>query len=305
MTSLALTLHPRAPYDFHKSGLIFSQGDRSLRIYEDGIFSTVLDVAGTVSLVTVRSTGNVVLPELEAEFRSNGRIDKKSEDAHKLISTVLNGDIDLAEFYRVVAGDPVMASLTKKLNGLRNFLTPTVFEALVESIIEQQISLLAALSMQKNLIRDFGPRLVLGGQAYHAFPGPGILANVSPESFRACGLSSRKGEYINGVALRIIRGDLDLERLRTYSDHDKVISELRSIRGVGPWTAELTALRGLGMYSAFPAEDIGLQRIIADYYNSGQRTGTEDARRIAHNWGDWKGLAGFYLVVAGILGIRP
>ncbi len=305
MTPLTLALHPHAPYDFNKSASIFSHGDREIRIYESGIFSTVLDVSGTICRVIVHSNGNVDDPELKGEFQTGQGLTVNEEEARRLIWTVINGDLNLLEFYGTVSGDPVMASFVKQLNGVRNFLTPTVFEALVESIIEQQISLVAAMSMQKTLIRTFGPRLVLGKQTFYAFPGPEILAAASLESLRECGLSSRKGEYIRDLASNIVGGEIDIEGMRTIRDHDPIIGELLAIRGVGPWTAELTALRGLGIYSAFPADDLGLRRIIAGYYCPGQRIGPEDARKIASRWGEWKGLAGYYLVVAGILGIKP
>jgi len=55
---------------------------------------------------------------------------------------------------------------------------------------------------------------------------------------------------------------------------------------------------------AIPADDIGLQRVISHYYSDGRKISSQEVREIAENWGKWKGLAGFYLIMAEILGLR-
>jgi DNA-3-methyladenine glycosylase II len=81
--------------------------------------------------------------------------------------------------------------------------------------------------------------------------------------------------------------------------------ELVKIRGIGRWTAELTILRGLHRPDAFPADDVGVRRFIAQFYRSGSKISAADARTFAERWGAWKGFAAYYLEVADLLGIRP
>ena len=95
--------------------------------------------------------------------------------------------------------------------------TATVFEALIDSIIEQQISLKAAWSMQRRLIEAFGDTLSLQGRTYFAFPVPEKLAAASIEQLRACGLSGRKAEYVQGVA-ELVADGLDLESFRSWGE---------------------------------------------------------------------------------------
>jgi DNA-3-methyladenine glycosylase II len=73
------------------------------------------------------------------------------------------------------------------------------------------------------------------------------------------------------------------------------------MRGVGVWTAELTLLRGLRRFDALPADDIGLRRVISHFYRDDAKLSATEAREIASSWGEWKGLAGFYLIMAEIL----
>jgi len=80
-------------------------------------------------------------------------------------------------------------------------------------------------------------------------------------------------------------------------------AKLSTLRGVGLWTAELAALRGLARFDAIPADDLGIRRSISHYYAKTSRIDNGEARRIAEAWGAWKGLAAYYLLVAERLGI--
>ena len=77
---------------------------------------------------------------------------------------------------------------------------------------------------------------------------------------------------------------------------EEAIATLDRLKGV--WTAELTLLRGLGRFEVFPADDFGLRRAIARYYCEGRTIEALEARQIAEKWGNWKGLAAFYLITA-------
>ena len=96
----------------------------------------------------------------------------------------------------------------------------------------------------------------------------------------------------------IVEGTLDLESFRGYENNDQIIDELCKIRGIGKWTAELTAIRGLNRLELFPADDIGIRRVIAHYYCDDRKISSDTAREIAEKWGKWKGLASFYLIIA-------
>ena len=83
----------------------------------------------------------------------------------------------------------------------------------------------------------------------------------------------------------------------------EILDHLRALRGVGMWTAELTALRGLNRLDVIPADDLGLRRWIAHYYCNNRLITSTQARDVAQRWGNWKGLAGYYLIIAGLLKI--
>jgi DNA-3-methyladenine glycosylase II len=106
-----------------------------------------------------------------------------------------------------------------------------VFEALTDSIIEQQISLKVAHTIENRLIRMVGRQLEFDGTVYYAYRDPEILAGTTDNTFRSCDLTKRKGEYIRDISRRILSGDLDMEGFREFTDTEAVISELRKNPG--------------------------------------------------------------------------
>jgi DNA-3-methyladenine glycosylase II len=267
------------------------------------MFRQVLRVGDSLFLVTVTASGSVDRPVVHVRLEPEPAGGKEAREAGETVEKIFNLGLDLSPFPVAVSGDPVMFALARRLRGLKPPRTPSVFEALVDSVIEQQISLAAAHGIERRVIRAFGDSLAWQGEEYYAFPTPARLADALPGDLRACGLSGRKAEYIIGIAGRVRDGTLDLEGHGPGEDTGAIIRELVGIRGVGLWTAELTVLRGLSRLDALPADDLGIRRSIAAFYAAGSRIDAAGARRIAGRWGAWKGLAAYYLMVAGMLGI--
>jgi DNA-3-methyladenine glycosylase II len=152
-----MRLYPKKPYDFHLSAMIFSRGDPQIRTYKEGIFRQVLNIQEIAVLVDVFSKGTADIPELYFTVHPEDVLAKSGNAAvRNLISSMFNIHEDLAPFYRAVEKDGILTFLISQLRGVKSPTTPTVFEALVDSIIEQQISLTAAHSVETRLVRAFG-----------------------------------------------------------------------------------------------------------------------------------------------------
>jgi DNA-3-methyladenine glycosylase II len=299
-----LVLNPVPPYDFTLSTFVFSSGDPHIRKSENGRFWQVIRVGEKLVLAEVTGQGTTSNPTLKVRLSSERPVSSgENEQAGNIISRILNLNDYLAPFYQAVRNDPHLRELTKRLRGLKAPTTPTVFEALVDSITEQQISLAVARTLEGRLTKLFGDSLIVDGQTYYAFPTPERMASATPEQFRSCGLSAMKGEYIRNTAEKVARGELDLEHLRNIRDSEEIIAELTKLKGVGRWTAELAILRGMHRLDAFPADDLGLRRAIVQRYHIDGKLSGDEARKIAEQWGKWKGLAAFYLLIADQMGI--
>lgn len=294
-----LTIKAQEPFDFDLSAQIFADGDRQVRVFADDSFSQVINIGGKLILVNITSKGTVDKPELSVELKSNSAlsIDEKKK-AEETITCIFNLKFHLSTFYEQAKADPIMVQITQKLYGLKNPTTPTVFEALVDSIVEQQISIKVARTVEHRLAKKFGDQLEIDGATYFAFPTPQNIASASIDEIQQVGLSRRKAEYIQEAAKLIVNDKLDLEHLTTHKNPEEIILELDEIRGIGVWTAELTMLRGMQKLDAFPADDFGIRRVISKYYCSGKAVDAGEAREIAKAWGNWKGLAAYYLIIA-------
>ena len=293
------------PFSFDLSCEIFSDGDRQIRRYENGQFWQVIRVNGKLFLATVETASTVDKPKVNVELKSDATI---TMEDRKQVATKINAlfslDVDLNPFYETVQDDKIMTAITHRLWGLKSPTTATVFEALVDAIVEQQISIKVARTLETRITKNFGDALNVDGDVYYVHPTPQRLSTVSIEELRGCGLSFRKAEYIKGAATLIAEGKLDLEKFHGYKSAEQIIKELDEIRGIGVWTAEFTMLRGLQRLEALPADDLGLRRVISRYYRNGEMVQSAEARRIAESWGDWKGLAAYYLVMADAKDIK-
>lgn len=297
-------LKPVPPYDFELSTKIFFS-DESIHKYENDRFRQSITVSDKQILIEIESIGTVDTPELSINFKSNDEIsENEAQTGLKTINKTFNLDFDLKQFYDEVKSDKVMSKLTKKLNGLKSPIAASVFEAMILTIIEQQISLNAAHSIERRIIKKFGSTLRTGSQVYYAFPTPNQLNNAPFGELRECGLTLRKTEYIKSISKEIETGNLDLEKFNEYKNTDRIINELCKIRGIGLWTAEFVTLRGLNRLDSFPADDIGIRRVISHYYCNGRKISSDETREIAKKWGKWKGLAAFYLIIAEMANVN-
>ncbi len=301
-----LKLTPVPPYDFDLSCSIFSRGDAQIRRYEDGLFRHVLRLEKKLVLVTAQASGTKNAPGLDVTLTSRSALtqDERRQAARLTYDTFMLG-LDPKPFYRAVKGDPVLKRLTGDLKGLRFMKTASVFEALVDAICEQQISLVVARTIETRITKAFGDPLKIGAHTYYAFPSPQSLAAAPSGQIRACGLSQKKAEYVHGVARMVVNGDLDPERFPLEARTDAIIEQLTSIRGIGLWTAEYVLIRGMARLEAMPADDLGIRRCISRYYAHGKPVTATQAREVAESWGPWRGLASFYLLSAWRLGITP
>lgn len=298
------TVQALAPFNFELTAHIFSSGDGQIRSYANGVFHQVLRIDGNLVLVKLASSGTVEKPKLTVELTSSNPLTPQGKRiAEETIRFIFNLNFDLYSFYKDVENDPAMNQISQQLYGLKNPTTPTVFESLVDSIVEQQISIKVAHTLEERIVKKFGETLTVDGNTHFAYPTPQSIAAASISEVQQVGLSMRKAEYIQNAAQLIADGKLDLEGMKHEKDPERIIAELDEIKGIGVWTAELTMLRGMQKLDALPADDLGIRRVISTYYCGGKPINAAEAREIAKVWGRWKGLAAFYLIIAEVKSI--
>jgi DNA-3-methyladenine glycosylase II len=212
-------------------------------------------------------------------------------------------DLDLPAFYRAAARDPILGGLAAQLHGLRPTLSPGPFEMLVGSVCAQQVNLTFAFTVRARLIRRFGEALLVGGQAVYAFPEPSVLAGADVSELRGMQLTTKKAEYVVGLARLVASSELDLDGLAARSN-DEVIERLTQVRGFGRWSAEWFLARCLGRGDVCAAGDLAVRRAFEHFYGRGRPSSERAIRRRAARWGAHQNLAVHYLLAGRRLAAR-
>jgi len=161
------------------------------------------------------------------------------------------------------------------------------FETLARAIVGQQISVLAADRVWERFVARVHP-------TGSPIPPESVATVPLEELAPGCGLSRRKAEYIQDLALHFQRGELEPDRWITCSD-EEVIQELIRVRGIGRWTAEMFLFFNLRRPDIWPLDDIGLQKAVALHYFEGERPSREVLREFGERFAPWRTVATWYL----------
>ena len=188
-----------------------------------------------------------------------------------------------------LAQDPLLAPLVAARPGLRVPGGWDGFELAVRAILGQQVSVAGARTLAGRLVARFGEPLAGGGNfaLTHVFPTPACLAEADPAEI---GLPRNRAEALRALA-RAARDDARL--FGAAQSLDDAVARLRALPGVGEWTAQYVALRALREPDAFPADDLGLQRALADA--NGRRPSAKQLVRRAEAWRPWRAYAAQHL----------
>ncbi len=147
------------------------------------------------------------------------------------------------------------------------------FEALLDAIVGQQVSVAAGDAIWKRLkgARLTGPRKVLA---------------ASDDELRACGLSRQKTRYARALA----DAGINYRKLREAST-DEVVERLTEVTGIGKWTAEIYCLFSLGHADAFAPGDLALQESARVLFGLSERPSEKELRELSEKWSPWRGVA--------------
>jgi DNA-3-methyladenine glycosylase II len=261
-------------------------------------YRRVLVVQDQAVEVAVTQVGLAESPRLLVEAGHAQPRKGLTETLTTVLAKMLGLNADLADFYRRANADDPLGPLVARFRGFKPPRYPSVYEALVNAIAGQQISLTLAIHLLNRLASAYGPVLPGAGEPVHAFQGPGELANLTPEDFRSLGFSHSKGRAIIGVAQGLTTGSLDLEDLEK-AEAAEAVTRLMGLKGVGRWSAEYVLLRGLGR-SVFPGDDVGARRHLEKWLQLGEPLDYEGVRRILARWEPYGGLIYFHFLLSGL-----
>jgi DNA-3-methyladenine glycosylase II len=182
--------------------------------------------------------------------------------------------------------DPVLAAIIERV-GPSRFARPSTgshLDALVRSIVSQQLSTSAAATIHSRLIALVGvPE-----------PLPRHWLALNDPDLRAAGLSRQKIAYIRDLARHVQNGSLPMEKLHEMED-DAVIEALTEVKGIGVWTAQMFLMFRLGRPDVLPVLDLGIRNAIRRAYRLRKEPTAKRMHALAKPWAPYRSVASWYL----------
>ncbi|MDQ6886515.1 MAG: DNA-3-methyladenine glycosylase 2 family protein [Gemmatimonadota bacterium] len=182
--------------------------------------------------------------------------------------------------------DPVLARVIERVG--RCTAEPhalgTHFDAVLRSIVYQQLSGAAAATIYGRLEQLFGGRT----------PLPVELLDASDEQLRAVGLSRQKIGYMRDLAGRVQRLEVPIDRLHDLDDAE-IMAALTSVKGIGVWTAQMFLMFRLGRPDVLPDLDLGIRKAIRKEYRLRKMPTSERVQQIGKKWAPYRTVASWYL----------
>ncbi len=218
---------------------------------------------------------------------------------------LLDLDADPTAVADALATDRRLRAAVRAEPGLRLPRTMDEAELALRVVLGQQVSTAAARTHAARLVRTLGSAVADGsgdGGAgidsgaslgpTHRFPAPDVIAAADPSTL---GLPAGRGRVLVALATALADGRVDLS---PGADWLRARAELAAIPGIGPWSIEMIALRGLGDPDAFPATDLGVRRGAAALGLPGSGPGEQGLATEAHRWRPWRSYAAAHLWAA-------
>ena len=157
------------------------------------------------------------------------------------------------------------------------------FATLARAVVHQLLSVQAAETIWRRVTDHFDGNVETQS-----------VLRVDVESLRGCGLSRPKIAHLQSIAQAIEGGALSFERL-AQAPYPAAHRELVSVKGIGPWTADLFLMTALGHVDAFPGADVGLQEAYRQIAGQEDRPPTAAFIELAESWRPYRGVAAHLL----------
>ena len=277
--TVAASVRPQGPYSLILTARFATD---ATRVFREGVLDAVVPGDGG--------------PEhARAWQRRDGTLELRAQSEQSLerLRFVLAVDDDHSEFLRRFRSDALLRRAVVVLRGLRQLRVATVEHALLRALCGQLIDWRRAKQIESRVVRAAAG----GRRGLCAPPTAGTLRVLAPAELRALGVHARRGATL----VRLCEHD-ELERLRSVPTA-AAAAWLRRQRGLGPWSAAVICLQGLGRHELGLVGDLGLIKLASAL--EGREAGPEATERLLEPYEEWAGLASVYLLAGFANGLVP
>jgi AraC family transcriptional regulator of adaptative response / DNA-3-methyladenine glycosylase II len=274
-----LTLAYRPPYDWEALiAFLVARATPGVEAVDGSVYRRTITHRGQAGTIEVRHRPagralgvTIAFPAPAALPHIVGRI-------RAMFDLAADPDVVRGAFQR----DRILGPLVRAHPGLRVPAAWDPFELAVRAIVGQQVTVRAATTLMGRLVARLGGEME-GGR--RTFPAAEVLAQASVSDL---GVTAARARAIHAVAGEVASGRLSFAPEREVGE---VVRALIELPGIGDWTAQYIAMRGMGDPDAFPSGDLGLQIAAGD----GVRLSASELARRAEHWRPWRAYATMHL----------
>lgn len=297
MNCITFSLKPLSPFQLELTAwALCRRPDNNVDRWDGKTYRRILILEERPVEVAVIQSGLPDEPQLRITVTGIQLTPKIKQDVAAALEQLLGIQTNLAKFYKLAAHDPRLKSLAQRFRGLKPPRFLTLFEALVNGIACQQVTLTLGIRLLNRLTENYGVIFKRQDVLAYAFPRPEDLAVVKPKRLRRLGFSHQKVRALIELSHAIVEKHLDLEEL-VNSDDEMVLARLQQLRGVGRWTAEYVLLRGLGRLHIFPGDDVGARNNLQRWLRLRKSLDYGMVRHTLAKWKPYGGLIYFHLLL--------
>lgn len=298
MQEVTLTVSLTTPFRLDLTVWVLRrQGTNVIDQWDGRLYARVLVFDHVPVKLTVAQSATSHAPELAVRLQSDKRLPPAvPAEAQALLQKLLGLSVVLQPFYRLASHEPALERLARQFVGVRPPRFPTVFEALVNAIACQQVSLAVGILLLNRLAERVGMAFSAGDETMYAFPRPADLLDVPEGQLKQLGFSAQKARAVKELAFSVANEESRLELLER-AENDEALAYLKTLRGVGRWSAEYVLLRGLGRLNVFPGDDVGGQNNVQQLLGLSTRPGYDELQELTAQWSPYEGFVYFHLLL--------
>jgi DNA-3-methyladenine glycosylase II len=292
-------LTARAPVHLEATVRVLQRRTTNLvDLWEHEKYQRVLATKLGLVLIEVANHGTIDDPDVRFTVLRGDPSTAARGALEQTVRQILGLDVDPESLQRLAETERRLGPTVSALRGMRPPRFAGLFEAFAQVVPFQQVSLDAGVATVGRLVERFGKVLEHDDHRFHAFPTAEIVASARLDALRACGLSLRKAETLRRVAAAIASGAMTVEKLSSMKSKEAILS-LSEFQGIGPWSAGLILLRGLGRLDVLPPGDVGATRGLSTLM---RREPGPSLDRVVQRFGDYQGYLYFCSLGADLLG---
>jgi DNA-3-methyladenine glycosylase II len=157
------------------------------------------------------------------------------------------------------------------------------FEALVESVISQQLAVKAAETIHGRVVKLAGGKI-----------SPRKILQISETAMREAGVSGAKFKTIQGLADAADSKRIAINKLHEIESDQEIFEELTSLWGIGPWTVDMFMMFQLGRLDIWPTGDLGVRRGYEKIYKLKEEIAPKDLERKGDKFKPYRSIVAWY-----------